>query len=482
MKRRDFLKAAGAALGGAVMGGCRAPGGGRGPQGRRPNIIYIMADDLGYNELGCYGQKKIRTPNIDRLRAEGMKFTDFYAGAPVCAPSRCTLLTGKHLGHAYIRDNKEIRPEGQEPIPASEVTIAEMLKPAGYATACIGKWGLGYHGSSGDPNFQGFDLFFGFHCQRQAHNYYPRYLWKNQKKVWLKGNTRGLTGKYYAPDLFRDEALKFIRENKDKPFFLYYATTVPHLALQVPEDSLKEYLGKWPDPPYKGGRGYLPHPHPRAAYAAMVTRMDHHVGQIVKLIDDLGLGEDTIIMFASDNGPTYNRLGGSDSAFFESNKPFTGLKGSVKEGGIRSPLVARWKGRIRPGSTARLPSAFWDVMPTVAEIAGVKTPKGIDGISFLPTLLGRPGKQKKHDYLFWDFAGYGGQVAVRMGRWKGMKRNLKKNPDAPLELYDLEKDIREERNVAAEHPDVAKKIEKIMIEARTPPRVKQFRYWRYGNA
>ncbi len=480
MDRRGFL---GAALGGAALAACKAAGPGPVREGRKrkPNIVYILADDLGYHELGCYGQKKIQTPNIDKLRAEGMKFTDHYAGSPVCAPSRCTLMTGKHTGHAWIRNNGLVRREGQAPIPAREVTVAEMLKEAGYATACVGKWGLGYPGSEGDPVNQGFDLFFGFNCQTQAHNYYPRYLWKNRKRVWLEGNTRGLTGKYYAPDLFCSEALAFIRKNKDRPFFLYYATTVPHLPLQVPGDSLEEYLGRWPDPPYKGGRGYLPCRHPRAAYAAMVTRMDRHVGRIVQLIEELGLGEDTVIMFASDNGATYGRIGGSDSYFFESNKPFRGFKGSVYEGGIRVPMIARWKGKIRPGTVTRLPSAFWDVMPTIAQIAGVKPPKGIDGISFLPTLLGKPEEQKRQEYLFWDFPGYGGQVAVRMGKWKGIKRNLKKNPDAPLELYDLEKDPGEKHDLAGKNPAVAKKIARIMVQGRTRAPLERSRFWRYGG-
>ena len=410
-----------------------------------------------------------------------MKFTDHYAGAPVCAPSRCTLMTGRHTGHAWIRDNGLFRKEGQAPIPASEVTVAEVLKKAGYATGCVGKWGLGYPGSEGDPVNQGFDLFFGFNCQTKAHHYYPPYLWRNKEKVYLKGNDGGPKGRYYAPDLFRDEALKFIKSNKDRPFFLYYATTIPHLPLEVPEDSLKEYLGKWPDPPYKrkGRRGYSSCAHPRAAYAAMVSRMDRHVGEIVGLLRALGLEKDTIIFFASDNGAVWKGLAGSDPAFFESNKPFSGFKGSLYEGGIRSPMIACWPGKIRAGSVTRHVSAFWDVMPTMAEIAGVKPPKGIDGISFLPTLLGRPKEQKKHEYLFWDYPGRGGQVAVRMGRWKGVKRGLKKNPDAPLALYDLEKDIREERNVAAGHPEIAARIERIMVEGRTPAPLKRSRFWRY---
>ncbi len=484
LDRRTFLKGAGAALGGAALAGCSSPAarpaGGEGRR-RRPNIVYILADDLGYHELGCYGQEKIRTPNIDRLRARGMKFTDHYAGSPVCAPSRCTLLTGKHTGHAWIRNNGLVRKEGQAPIPSREPTVAEVLKEAGYATACIGKWGLGYPGSEGDPLNQGFDRFFGFNCQTLAHNHYPRFLRRNREKVFLEGNDGGPSGKQYAPDLFRDEALEFIRENKDRPFFLYYATTLPHLALQVPEDSLKEYLGKWPDPPYEGGRGYFPCKHPRATYAAMVTRMDSHVGEITALLERLGLAGDTVIFFASDNGATFGRVGGSDSFFFESNAPLRGFKASVYEGGIRVPMIAVWPGKIRPGTVTHLPSAFWDVMPTLAEIAGVDAPGGIDGISFLPTLLGRPAAQERHEYLLWDYPGRGGQVAVRMGRWKGVKRGLKKNPGAPLELYDLEVDVGEARDVAASHPEIARKIGKIMVQGRTRAPLKRSRFWKYGG-
>jgi len=236
----------------------------------KPNIILFMADDLGYGEVGCYGQEKINTPNVDRLAAEGIRFTQFYSGSPVCAPSRCVLLTGKHSGHAFIRNNQEVKPEGQLPIPDSEITMAELLNSEGYSTAAIGKWGLGFPGSTGDPLNQGFDLFFGYNCQRHAHNHYPGYLWKNDQKVILEGNNRGISGKQYAADLMEKEALQFIRDNKDHPFFLYYPTPVPHLALQVPEESLKEYIGKWDDPPYDGKNGYLAHDHPRSAYAAML--------------------------------------------------------------------------------------------------------------------------------------------------------------------------------------------------------------------
>jgi len=430
---------------------------------RPPNIIFILADDLGYAELGCYGQKKIRTPHIDRMSLQGIRFTQFYAGNAVCATSRCVLLTGMHTGHAYIRSNREVQPEGQLPIPDATLTVAEILKARGYATAAIGKWGLGPPGSTGDPNNQGFDLFFGYNCQRHAHNYYPRYLWKNGEKIQLPGNDRGLTGKQYSHDLLEAEALEFIRRHRSRPFFLYIPFTIPHLALQVPEDSLKEYLGKWEDPPYRGGNGYLPHPHPRAAYAAMVTRMDRSVGRILELVKELGLDGRTITFFTSDNGPTYNRLGGSDSKFFESAGPFRGLKGSLYEGGIRVPLVVRWPGKIRAGATTDLPSAFWDVLPTLCELAGAGVPAGTDGLSFLPALLGRA--QKKHEYLYWEFPSYGGQQAVRLGSWKGIRQNIGKGR-LEIELYNLEQDRSESRDLADHNPDLVERIRKIMETAR----------------
>lgn len=438
---------------------------GSAPQ-KRPNIIFILADDLGYAELGSYGQKKIRTPNLDRMAAEGMRFTQFYAGSPVCAPSRYVLMTGRHGGHAYIRDNKEVQPEGQWPIPAETLTVAELLKAKGYATGAFGKWGLGFVGSDGDPNKQGFDEFYGYNCQRQAHNFYPEYLWRNDKKVRLEGNTRGLTGKHYSHDLIEGEALDFIRRHKEQPFFLYVPFTIPHLALQVPDDSLAEYLGKWDDPAYDGKNGYLPHPHPRAAYAAMVTRMDRSVGRILQLVKELGLDENTIIMFSSDNGPTYDRLGGSDSAFFESAGIFRGLKGSVYEGGIRVPLIARWPGRIKPGTTSDLPAVFYDVLPTLCDLAGAKSPRETDGLSFVPALTGK-GRQRKHEFLFWDFNGYGGQQAVRLGDWKAVRQNIAKG-NLRIELYNLATDPGEKQDVAERNPAIVKRMEKILRAGHEP--------------
>jgi arylsulfatase A-like enzyme len=451
-----------------------------------PNIVFMLADDLGYGEIGCYGQKKIRTPNLDRLSAGGMRFTQHYSGNAVCAPSRCVLMTGKHPGHAWVRDNGEVKPEGQIPLPASEVTIASLLKARGYTTGAFGKWGLGPVGSEGDPMRHGFDRFFGYNCQRVAHNSYPTHLWDNAERVPLRNadfsphqrlttnaapgsadSYRGFTGVDYAPDRIGEQARAFIRANKDRPFFLYYPTTVPHLALQVPEDSVKEYEGQWPDPPYPGGNSYLPNRTPRAAYAAMVTRMDREVGRFMELIRELGLEENTIFVFTSDNGPTYDRLGGSDSAFFDSAAGLRGLKGSLYEGGIRVPLIVSWSGHIAAGSVQSRVCGFEDWLPTLLELAGAAdaAPPGIDGISLVPTLLGRP--QEPRPFLYREFPGYGGQQFVRVGDWKAVRQKLlpggrNATPRTQIELFDLSQDRSETKDVAADHPEVVARLGAIM--------------------
>ena len=428
----------------------------------KPNIVFILADDLGRAEVGVYGQEKIRTPSIDRLAAEGMRFTRFYSGSPVCAPSRCTLMTGKHSGHGFVRDNREIQPEGQAPLPASEVTLAEMLKAQGYATAAAGKWGLGSPGSEGEPLNQGFDHFFGYNCQRHAHNHYPTYLWNDREKVELKGNTGGPTGEQFSHDLFEARALDWIREYKDRPFFLFLPFIIPHVAVQVPGDSLAEYAGKLEDAPYDGKKGYLPHPTPHAGYAAMVTRMDRTVGRILDLLRETGLDDDTIVIFASDNGPTHN-VGGADSDFFQSAGGLRGLKGSVYEGGIAVPFLVRWPGRVKPGTTSDFVGYFPDVAPTLLELVGASdaVPPGLDGISFAPSLLGKPEEQKPHEFLYWEFASYGGQQAVRMGPWKAVRQNLRAGKTA-IELYNLDQDPKEERDVAADHPEIVDKARSIL--------------------
>ena len=473
MKRRDFLKATGFGATALVLS-CHkdtvqtaAFAEGK----KKPNIVYILADDLGYAEVGCYGQKKIRTPNIDKLASEGMKFTQHYSGNPVCAPSRCALMTGKHTGHTQVRGNKQVGGTegwklgstigGQWPIKADTITVAKILKKAGYTTGAFGKWGLGRAGTTGDPNQQGFDHFYGYICQRQAHTFYPNHLWRDGKVEWIEANKDGRE-QVYSHDLIAAEALKFISTNKNHPFFLYVPFTIPHVALQVPEDSLAEYKGKWPDPPYDGKKGYIPHTHPRACYAGMVTRMDKDVGRIMALLEELDLDENTLVIFTSDNGPTY--AGGADSDFFESAGPLRGLKGSVYEGGIRVPYIARWPGRIKAGSTSDHISAFWDFLPTCCELIGEEPPQDIDGISVLSTFLGQHRKQKKHQYLYWELRG---QQAVRMGKWKALRRK----PDMKIELYDLDKDIGESRDVAGEYPDVMAKITEIFKTGRTGSKI-----------
>ncbi len=455
---------------------------------RPPNVVLIVADDLGWNELGCYGQKWIKTPHIDSIAKEGIRFTDFYSGNAVCATSRCSLMTGKHTGHAYIRTNRQPKntPEmlalkkkygwvymGQEPIPADEITMAEVLKQKDYATMAAGKWGLGHFGTTGDPNTQGFDLFYGFNCQGHAHNHYPKHLWRNDEKIPQPGNDRTLYGKTYSQDGFTKTALDFIRENKDDPFFVFLPFAIPHLSIQVPQESLDEYTDVIPEEDYKH-RGYLQHPKPRAGYAAMISHMDRDVGKVLSLLKELDLDDNTVVFFSSDNGPTYDRLGGSDSEFFESNGPMTGLKGSLKEGGIRVPMVARWPGHIPAGSVTDHPSAFWDLLPTIAELTGTKAPKDIDGMSFVPTLMGQDDEQKPRGFLYWEFPSYGGQQAVRMGKWKALREDLlRKNNKKPLktQLYNLDEDIAEQHDVADQHPDILAKLEAIMEREHTPSKL-----------
>ncbi len=447
----------------------------------RPNVILLLADDLGYNELGCYGQKYIKTPNIDQLAKQGIRFTQFYSGQAVCAPARCVLMTGKHTGHAYIRNNgkpkgrewdeeKMLFP-GQHPIPADTLTLAKLLKRRGYATAGYGKWGLGYEGSSGDPLKQGFSDFGGYLCQVHAHNHYPRFLWKSGTRTILPGNHRTLRGKEYSQDYFIKWGKEFILANRDKPFFLYLPFAIPHLSIQVPEKSLAEYKRVISEEDYEHSR-YLQHPSPRAAYAAMITHMDKGVGELIDLVRELGLDDNTLIIFTSDNGPARNRQGGADSVFFESAGPFRGFKGSLYEGGIRVPMVARWPGKIKPRSISDHVSAFWDVLPTLCEITAADLPDDVDGISMVPALTGRPG-QRQHEYMYWEFPAYGGQQAVRMGDWKGVRQDMFKANDGELEtqLFNLKEDIGETTDVAAKHPDIVKKIEKIMVEARVPSKL-----------
>jgi arylsulfatase A len=447
---------------------------------RPPNVIFIMADDLGYGEVGCYGQEKILTPNIDELAAGGLRFTQAYAGSPVCAPSRCVLLTGRHSANAEIRDNKRDQPEGQHPISEQAFTVAMLMKQAGYVTGAMGKWGLGFIGSTGDPNAKGFDHFFGYNCQSQAHTYYPGHLWRNDSRVELNGGEgvpgRGklteddedydrFRGEDYAPDLMLTEALGFIRAHKQEPFFLYLPFIEPHLAMQPPSEWVDRYPPEWDEVPYRGGKGYTPHPRPRAGYAAMISDLDEHVGAVVSLVDELGLSENTLIIFTSDNGATHD-VGGVDTNFFESVGPLSGRKGRVYEGGLRVPMIARWPGVISAGASTDHITCFQDLMATLADLTEVTPPATCDGISYLPTLLGEED-QELHEYLTWEFHGYGGQKAVRMGKWKGILRNIKKGNDK-IELFDLSTDIAEERDVASQHPEIVALIGRIFAEDRTP--------------
>lgn len=461
-----------------------------------PNIIFILADDLGYGDLGCYGQKKIETPNIDALARDGMRFTQFYAGATVCAPSRASFMTGRHTGHTPVRGNRGFQPEGQFPLPDTTVTIARRLQEMGYYTADFGKWGLGYPGSSGVPSKQGFSTFFGYNCQSEAHNYYPDHLWQNDQRVELTENKTG--DAIYSADLIHGHALEFLRQRngpagqasgrngpagqppgKNGPFFLFLSYTLPHAALSVPHDTVYDhYVRKFHESPRSQAEtpryekaAFEPYPH--AAYAAMVTRLDRYVGEVRALLDSLGIARNTLVIFSSDNGP--HKEGGNDPDFFDSNGPFRGIKRDLYEGGIREPFIACWPGTVRAGAVSDLAGAFWDLYPTFWEVAvrgkGVEhgaadgSGSGIDGVSILPTLSGDTTHQRQHDYLYWEFHENGGRQAVRRGIWKGIRLNVHDNPDAPVELYDLSRDPAEKNNVAAQHPDIVQKMLSLMREA-----------------
>ena len=429
---------------------------------KKPNIVFILADDLGYGDLGVYGQTKIKTPNIDRLAKKGMRFTRFYAGTSVCAPSRSTLLTGQHTGHTYVRGNKEIQPEGQEPLADTVQSYASLLQKAGYTTGAFGKWGLGMVGTTGAPDKKGFDVFFGYNCQRQSHRYYPTHLWSNNEKVPLTGNDLTFK-KIYAPTLIQEKTLAFIEDNKNKPFFLFVPSVLPHAELSGPEDEYyKQYENSFEEHPHKGNDygpdalvpGYASVAKPRATYAAMVTRLDAYVGQILDKLETLGLADNTIVIFSSDNGS--HQEGGADPVFFNSSGGLRGNKRDLYEGGIKTPFIVKWPGKVKAGSQNDFIGAFWDLMPTLVDITGAPAPKYTDGISFLPTLLGK-GKQAQHPYLYWEFHESGGRQALRMGNWKGVKLNVKAG-NAKLELYDLSKDPKEQYDVAAGHPAVVKQM------------------------
>lgn len=434
-----------------------------------PNIVFILADDLGYGDLSCYGQKNFSTPNIDRLASEGMRFTQHYSGSTVCAPSRSVIMTGLHTGYTPIRGNQEVRPEGQHPLPAEAFTLAEMLQKKGYTTGAFGKWGLGFPGSEGDPLKQGFNRFYGYNCQRIAHNYFPYDLWDNDQKVVLEDNEGNREGTY-APLLIQEKTLDFIEENKSKPFFLFVPHVIPHAELKVPQEYMEKFRGKFlPEKHYAGCDpgcedykigGYGTQEESHAAFAGMINLLDEQVGEIIEKINDLGLSENTIILFSSDNGPHLE--GGADPDYFDSNGLLRGYKRDLYEGGIRVPLIAKWSGRIPASTVTDHVSAFWDIFPTIADLTTTELQEEVNGISFLPTLLNKPSEQLQHEYLYWEFSPMGGRKAVRQSNWKLVCYDLKREQPRPPELYDLSTDPGEQQDLALSHPEVVQRLLAMM--------------------
>lgn len=476
-----------------------------------PNIIYILMDDFGYGDAECYGQIKTETPNIDKLAENGMLFTQHYTVAPVSAAARCGLMTGLHSGHMQIRGNDEMGKrgnvwshqamfddpglEGQIPLKAGTVTLGTLMQEAGYKTGCVGKWGLGFPDSEGAPNKMGFDFFYGYNCQRQAHTYYPPFMWKNEERVYIdnpeiiqpgaklaegadpydEASYARFTQNVYSPDLMFDEIIGFVEDNKSNPFFLMWTSPIPHVALQAPDRLVKYYVDKFGDEePYLGQAGYYPCRYPHATYAAMITYVDEQVGLLVEKLKELGIYDNTVIMFTSDNGPTFN--GGSDSPWFNSGGPFKSEYGwakcSVHEGGVRIPFIVNWPAQIKKGVETDHISYFADVMPTLCEMAGYKTDYKSDGISFLPTLLGK--NQQRHEYIYWEYPETGGWKAIRWGEWKGIIRNIRKGNDT-MELYNLTADIQEQNDVAEQHPDIIEKMREFMAESHEEPENPRFK-------
>ncbi len=481
-----------------------------------PNIIYILADDLGYGDLGCYGQEKIETPHIDALAASGMLFTQHYSGSPVCAPARAVLLTGKHSGRAQVRGNDEWAErgdvwnyramladstlEGQRPIAEGTTTIGTLLQSAGYTTAVVGKWGLGAPHTVGVPNQQGFDYFYGYNCQRQAHTLYPVHLWENDRRVYLDNDTVPPNKKLpegadpndpnsyddyfltdYAPEMMFSRIQELIAQKREAPFFLYWATPIPHVPLQAPRRWIDHYVDKFgEEEPYLGERSYFPTQYPRATYAAMVSYLDEQVGALVQQLKEQGMYENTLIIFTSDNGPTFN--GGTDSPWFNSAGKFREERGYGKgflyEGGIRVPMIASWPAEIKAGTQSDHVSVFYDVMPTLAEIAEVEAPFDSDGISFLPALKNE--KQQEHAFLYWEFPSYGGQMAVRMGNWKAMRLSIHEG-NSEWALFDLSSDPLEMNDLAGENPDIIQEIETIVAAEHVPASNSRWRYSALGE-
>ena len=432
-------------------------------QTTRPNIIFILADDLGYGDVGCYGQQKIETPNIDRLASKGLKFMQFYSGSTVCAPARTTFLTGLHTGHTPIRGNKSYKPEGQSPLPDSVITFANILQRNGYSTAAFGKWSLGYITTSGDPNKKGFDEFFGYNCQTLAHNYYPDHLWDNHERIDLKENKDGKN--IYSADLIHQQALQFIKKNNGNPFFIYLPYTLPHAEVIAPHDSVYYYyINKFkeqPNPEKKIYEGRVLDPYPHACFAAMVSRLDRYVGEIIEAVKEKGFEKNTLIIFTSDNGP--HKEGGGDPEFFKSNGPYRGLKRDLYEGGIRVPFIAYWPGKIQPDVTDQV-AALWDMYSTLLEIAGIPNKNKTDGLSLAPTFF-KKGKQQQHEYLYWEFHENNGSQGLRWKNWKAVELEVGKNPDPVLELYDLKRDPKEQNNIADKFPEIVAKMKVLIKQA-----------------
>jgi arylsulfatase A-like enzyme len=457
------------------------------------NVVFILADDLGYGELGCYGQEKIRTPHLDRLAREGTRFTRHYTGAPVCAPARCMLMTGKHGGHAEIRGNRQAKlsfpefDEGQHPISAEAVTMAEVFRKAGYRTGAIGKWGLGPVGSTGDPNKQGFDLFYGYNCQAVAHSFYPRYIWRNDERIEINkkpvpGHAKQpegavvlekWIGEQYTADLMRAEAVRFIEEKKDGPFFLYLAFIEPHVAMHPPAERVAMFPTDWDEKAYRGEAGYLPHPRPRAAYAAMISDLDGHVGAVRAALEKAGVLDETLIVFTSDNGTTHPggkgtefHIGGCDARFFNSTAGLRGYKGSLYEGGIRVPMIARLPGKVKAGVVSDVRGFFPDWFPTLCAATGVEAPEGLDGTNLWPVMCGEVEAVERETPMLWIYPEYGGQAAVMLENdVKVVRQGLNTRKPGGWEVYDLTKDPGEEKDLAGERPEaVARAVEILKRE------------------
>jgi arylsulfatase A-like enzyme len=435
----------------------------------RPNLIWIMADDLGWGDLGCYGQKVIQTPNLDRMAAEGLRFTHFYAGATVCAPSRSVLMTGLHHGHTRVRGNAGQQNPAAQALKEGDVTVASLLKKAGYQTALIGKWGLGNIGAaeSGLPRKHGFDYFYGYLSQHHAHNHFPDYLWRNETKEPLSnvivpvgedGAGYATEAVHYADDLFTDDALKFVSENKARPFFLYWSMVIPHA-----NNERARILGDGAHVPDYGPYADKDWPNQDKGQAAMITRLDHYVGRMMEQLKALGIAQNTLVIFTSDNGP--HNESKHDLERFDPNGHYTGIKRSLTDGGIRVPFIAWWPGQVKPGVSEHV-GYFPDFMPTAAELAGAPAPEQTDGLSLVPVLTGKADQQKEHEFLYWEFHEGGfKQAALYQGRWKGIRMG---GPDAPVQLFDQKNDVAEETNVADQHPDIAAKISDYLKTARTP--------------